>query len=318
MRIGTGMHQYEWHEHWARVVDNPSGRENGRTHGVAVTAAGDVVVFAQANPGVLIFDADTGTLKQSWGDRFGGAHGLTLVHEDGQDYLWLADEKSTEVCKTTLDGRTLQTIPRPAHNAYATGKYIPTWVAVNPANGDIWVADGYGSSLVHRHSREGAYVATLDGSEGAGRFNCPHGIAFHPQTHELWVADRGNHRLTVYDGDGRHLRHRDDVCHSPCMFSFEPGSGLVLIPELFTGVKLLDAGSMDCVAELGAGVEVGVAYSGKFRSPRGWPNLAGTTHVQPGHFNSPHGACLTPGGDIFVAEWIVGGRLTRLVQVASG
>jgi hypothetical protein len=314
MRIGTGEFQYEWNEHWVRVPDNDSGRTNGRTHGVAVTHTGDVVVFAQCNPGVLIFSAD-GKLKASWGDRFAGAHGLTLVHENGEDFLWLVDERSAEVVKTTLGGKTVQNITKPPHDAYEKGRYVPTWAAVNPRNGDVWITDGYGSSLVHRHTRDGKYVATLDGTEWPGRFNCPHGIAFHPTAAgagELWIADRGNRRIAIYDGEGRYLRHRDAACHSPCMFSFSADAKQVLVPELFTGVKLLNAATLEVLADLGAGVEVGVAD--KLRSPKGWPNLAGTPHVQPGYFNSPHGACLAPNGDIYVGEWIVGGRVTRLAK----
>lgn len=312
MRIGTGSFQYTWHDHWANLPDHPSARENGRTHGVAVTRTGDVVVFAQCNPAVLFFDP-TGRPKAAWGDRFAGAHGLTLVREDNTEYLWLVDEKSCEVCKTTLDGKTVQSIDKPPHPAYDTGKYIPTWAAVHPDTGDIWVADGYGSSLVHRHDRTGKYLSSLDGSEGAGRFNCPHGIMFSPAG-ELWIADRANRRITIYDAQGKHLRHRDLVTHSPCGFSFSPDGTRVLVPELFTGIKLLDTATLDCLAELGAGAEVGGDYARFWppRCPQGWPNLAGTPHVQPGHFNSPHGACLAPNGDLYCVEWIVGGRITKL------
>lgn len=47
-------------------------------------------------------------------------------------------------------------------------------------------------------------------------------------------------------------------------------------------------------------------------APEGWPNLAGTDDVCPGTFNSPHGACFALNGDIYVVEWIIGGRITKL------
>ncbi len=40
--------------------------------------------------------------------------------------------------------------------------------------------------------------------------------------------------------------------------------------------------------------------------------LAGTNHIRPGIFNSPHGACFAPNGDIYTVEWIIGGRITKL------
>lgn len=299
MQIGTGEHQYIWHDHWAKLPDTDSVKENGRTHGLAVTRDGHIVVYLQADPGFLVYDRD-GNVKASWGDRFGGAHGLTMVAENDRDVFWLTDQNSAEVVKVTLDGQTLQNISAPP----VEGKYVPTWVAVNPNNGDVWVADGYGSSLVHRYSKDGEYQSTLNGEEGAGRFKCPHGIAFSPEG-ELWIADRGNQRITVYDGDGNHLRSNTGNTHSPCMFEFH--DGLVYLPELYGGVKIVDR-DFNVVANLGDNYAVcGV---------EGWPNLAGTEHVQPGKFNSPHGLTVDPKtGDIYVGEWIIGGRVTKLEKV---
>jgi len=69
---------YEWIDNWVRIPDTETGRANGRTHGVVVNQAGQVIVFHQANPAVLIFD-DDGQLQSTWGERFGGTHGMTLV-----------------------------------------------------------------------------------------------------------------------------------------------------------------------------------------------------------------------------------------------
>ena len=296
MQIGSGEHTYVWHDHWAALPETESVQHNGRTHGSAVTRDGHVVVFLQADPGFLVYDK-AGQLKASWGNTFSGAHGLTMVAEADGHMFWVTDQVSHEVLKTTLDGAILQSIPAPPID----GNYIPTWVAVNPANGDVWVADGYGSSLVHRYDREGEYQSTLDGEEGAGRFKCPHGIAFSPEG-ELWIADRGNHRITVYDGEGNYLRSNDDVTHSPCMFAFH--DGLVYLPELFACVKIIDQ-DFNLVANLGDNKPV--------CDVAGWPNLAGTDHVMPGKFNSPHGLAVDPtSGDIYVCEWIVGGRVTKL------
>lgn len=311
MRIGSGGFTYEWIDDWARITDTPTGRANGRTHGVAVSSSGDVLVFHQADPAVLVFDRQ-GQLKRSFGSGFTGAHGMTLVREGGREFLWVTDQDSRTVAKLTLDGQVVQTIDAPP----TEGKYVPTWAAVNPSNGDVWVADGYGSSHVHRYDRAGNYLATLDGTEGAGKFNCPHGIAFSPDG-ELWIADRANRRIAIYDGNGKYVRHRDVACHSPCGFDFL--GDLVVVAELFGSVKVLDAKTLDVKADLGVG-EVGPAPGSDSpwwppRAPEGWPNLRGTPHVKPGAFNSPHGACFAPNGDIYAVEWITGGRITKLRKV---
>ncbi len=313
MRVGRGEYTYEWNDNWATLPDNPTSQENGRTHGVAVTHAGNVVVFCQANPAVLMFDPN-GNLINAWGDNLQGAHGLTLVREGNGEFLWLTDQTTGEVVKTTLEGQRVLNIDQPDHPVYAgddPAKYVPTWVAVNPMNGDIWVTDGYGSGHIHRYTQTGEYLASINGSEGdVGAFRCPHGIAFDPRksSAELYIADRGNQRVQVYDGEGNFLRvFGSKTLHSPCMFDFL-GDHL-LVPQLFARVDVLD-GHDQLIAMLGD--------NGPTVDVKGWPNhnMEGyPERVQPGKFNSPHGACFASNGDIYVVEWIVGGRITKLVKV---
>ena len=306
MQIGSGDHRYVWHEDWAKIPDTPSGRISGRTHGVATLADGRVVVFAQSVPAVLFFDA-AGQLVDAWGDRFVGAHGLTVQRDaDGAEALWLVDQYSAEVSRYDLAGRRQLTLEPPPLEARPQGKYVPTWADVNKVSGDVFVADGYGGSVIHRFSSDGRYQQTLAGTEGAGRFDCPHALRF-GHDGRMYIADRGNRRIAVYDGVGKYLFHRDDVTHSPCGFDFR--DGLILVPELYTGVKLLDE-QLDLVAELGASDRVTPADR-----PDGWPQVDRSTMIEPGRFNSPHGACFGPDGEIYVVEWIVGGRITKLEKV---
>ena len=313
MDINSRAGNFEWIENWASIPDTPGGRKNGRTHAVAVAWDGSVIVFHQAVPAVLTYDSE-GALLSAWGD-FPGAHGMTLVRENGQEYLWLTDEFTSAVVKTTLDGREVMRLDRPEHPAYENGKqYIPTWAAQNPETGEIWVADGYGAWLVHCFSPTGELQFTLDGTEGAGSFSWPHGVHFTTGANgqELFIADRGNGRITVYDGRGNYLRS-SGIAHSPCCFDFSGDA--VLIPELFSGVKILDKNALELIAELGKSdrVHAPAAVGGwPPPAPEGWPDLAGTEHVRPGYFNSPHGACFAQNGDIYVVEWIVGGRITKL------
>jgi hypothetical protein len=309
MRIGTGEHTYEWIENWARTPDNESSRTNGRTHGVVVSDGGSVLVFHQANPAVLVFDAG-GTLQSAWGDRFEGAHGMTLVNEDGTEYLWLTDQDTAEVAKCTLDGQTAMRLQRPDLPVYQEGRYSPTWVAVNEerfgGNGDIWVADGYGQNYVHRYDKSGAYLASINGEEGqAGAFKCPHGIWVDTRKAEpeLYIADRSNRRVQVYDPDGKFKRaFGADFLTSPC--GFVTHGEHLLIPELFARLAILDADDQ-LVCYLGANEEVvGIA---------GWPNHPPEL-IEPGKFNSPHGMAADPAGNLFVVEWIVGGRITKLAK----
>ncbi len=304
---------YEWIDNWITVPDHActcSGEPDGRTHGVAVSHTGDVFIFHQAKPALLHYSPD-GELKNSWGEDFPGAHGLTLVEEDGQELLWLVDSVTGRVLKTTLTGEVLLEIHQPDHPVYQQGaKYSPTWVAVNETrfggNGDVWLADGYGSSLIHRYDASGKHLHSISGDEGAGgKFNCPHGISFRfdPAGNELVIADRGNRQIQVYDAQGRFIRaFGQDVLHSPCVVAFDDGRWVV--PELLARVTILNAdGSL-------------VGYLGETPDCRkipGWPNVSADALSQ-GRFNSPHSLAVSPQGDLYVVEWIIGGRVTKLAR----
>lgn len=310
MTIGSGEFTYEWVDQWARIPDTETGRANGRTHGIVVLECGDVMVFNQAQPAVLRYTSD-GRLINAWGDRFAGAHGMTLTRDGDRECLWLTDQNSAEVVKTTLDGTVIMTLQRPPVPVYESGKrYVPTWVAVNEerlgGNGDIWVADGYGASYVHRFNRQGAYIGSINGTEGAaGAFACPHAITFIPRPGgpELYIADRGNRRVQVYDAEGRFKRSfGESYLTSPCGFVHR--EGVIYCPELFGRLAVID-GNDQLITYLGEqpGIE---------KQP-GWPNLP-AAQLPPGRFNSPHGMAVAANGDLYVAEWIIGGRLTKLAR----
>lgn len=311
MIVGHGEFTFEWIENWARIPDTESGHTNGRTHGVVALPNGDVMVFNQAQPGVLRFDAD-GKLKNAWGDRFGGAHGMSICFDGDVPVLWLTDQNSAEVVNTTLDGRALLNLRCPEIFVYqGSGRFVPTWVAVNEerfgGNGDIWVTDGYGASFIHRYSKAGAYLASINGTEGkAGAFKCPHGIAFIPKTDgpELYIADRANQRVQVYDADGRFKRSfGQDFLSSPCGFAHR--NGVLYVPELYARLAILDE-SDRLIGYIGENVCA--------RESPGWPNLPGA-QILPGKFNSPHGIAVDSAGNVYVVEWIIGGRITKLARL---
>lgn len=300
--LETPTRQYRWHENWISVPPGRAAVPNGRTHGVAVDRKGHLYIFHQEVPGMLVYDQN-GKFIRSWGD-YPGAHGLTLVEEGDDEFFWLTDQYKASVERTTTNGRVCQSIGPPDYARQE--KYIPTWVAVNEVrhggNGDIWVADGYGSSRVNRYSAAGNFMDSLDGAEGAGRFNCPHGIWFNRRKApmELYVADRGNQRVQVFDVEGRYLRSfGEDFLTSPDCFVLDGTE--VIIPELTGKVTVVDADDR-LLCHLGNNENAG-------KDKPGWPN---TNPITPGKFNSPHGAAVDASGSIFVVEWRIGGRVIKL------
>jgi DNA-binding beta-propeller fold protein YncE len=309
MIIGLGNNKYEWIEDWVKIPDTPGGHLNGRTHGIVITHDNNIIIFNQANPAILIFNSN-GELLNTWGNRFSGAHGLTLTKSNGNEYLWLTDEFSGEVIKTTLEGVAVLNIEKPALDIYRANKYSPTWIAefeeVNHGNGDIWIADGYGSNLVHRYDINGNFIMTLTGDEGAGKFNCPHSlfIDYRKNEPELYIADRGNKRFQVYDLDGKFIRvFGDDFLGCPCGGVVK--NDLLYVPELCARIAILDEND-NLICYLGQNEET-------CNIPT-WPNHPKEL-IQSGKFNSPHHLAVDDENNIYIVEWIIGGRIIKLKKI---
>jgi sugar lactone lactonase YvrE len=330
---------YEWHEGWAKLPDDPSLSRGWAHHGMGVLSDGVVVAFHPAESTLLFFEGD-GRLARSVAVEASEAHGLTVVVEDGEDRLWIADPgvkvhrqqhddgdgdgdpakqftvsgAGARVIKLDLDGNVLQRIERAPRPEYESGGYAPTWVAVDEVrhggSGDIWVADGYGQSLVHRYRADGTYVSTLTGEDGAGRFSCPHAVFLDRRGEEpaLLVADRGNARVQEYGLDGAYRRVLGEgVLNSPSALATK--GDLLVVAELNARVAILDRDG---------GLVSYEGENGEVTSRPGWPNaldekgnvIPPTTEA--GRFNSPHGLTVDADGKIYVAEWLLGGRHVRL------
>ena len=314
MLIGSGHHTYEWIEKWAKTPDSESARTGWAHHGIVVSETGRVITFHQGDPTVLVFN-ETGDLATWWDAPVQNAHGMTIVNEGGEEFLWLSDNLSGQVVKTTLDGRLVMSIERPDLEVYREGKYSPTGVAVYEerygGNGDVWVTDGYGSSYVHHYDRDGKYMSSINGEEGeGGRFSTPHGILIDTRKlePELYVADRSNGQIQVYGLDGGFRRAFGtgpgaDWLHSPSGFALWDDK-LVVAELRGSRVTILDEDD-NPVCYLGEN-------TGAFKMREGWPNVPHETLI-PGKFNSPHGLAVDADGNIFVAEWLVGGRINKLV-----
>lgn len=306
MELEAGTRRYRWIDEWVRMPEPAAA--SGRTHGVTVVADGRVVIFHQGDPAVRIYAPD-GVLEDAWGSDWFGAHGLTRVVEDGQEYLWLTDVDSGRVEKTTLDGETVQRLQTPDHPVYGDGTYSPSWVAVDEprdgGTGDVWVTDGYGEFYVHRYDADGTYLESLDGTENGGpRFEYPHGLAFDGSGdgRRILLADAENRRIRAYDPETltetrsfgtEYLRSPRGVVRDGDAF---------LIPDLFAN-KLTVVEDDELVGHLGHNPDVSDRDD--------YPDVPRGA-LETGSFNSPHDAAVAPDGSVFVVEWIEGGRVIKL------
>ena len=334
---------YAWVDSWARLPDEPSRRLGWAHHGVAVSREGDVVTFHPGDSRVLVFAAD-GRLLRSWDAPVLDAHGITLTAEGSVEHLWIADPgakrdpgigyqyapgpRRGQVLKFHMDGVPALTLARPPGDLYRRGTYSPTSVAVFEerlgGTGGVWVADGYGESHVHRYAKDGAYLGSITGTEGsAGRFNCPHAVFIDTRRDdpELYIADRTNRRIQVYDLDGRFKRtFGQEFLTSPSAFVVS-GDALI-VAELYGRLTVLDRDDR-LVGHLGSHPVIAPAADTVPTRLPGWPNRLGPgggpvrpPDLAPGVFNSPHGVAVDQRGDLYVVEWMIGGRYTKLVRTS--
>jgi DNA-binding beta-propeller fold protein YncE len=224
-------------------MKGPNGHRWGEVIRVHVAANGNVWVFhrcfydkpsgdatclnrGDANPPILEF-SPAGKLLKSFGvGLFAHPHGFT-VDKDGN--LWTTDTNDDqmilgmpaknaqgitmghEVLKISPTGQVLMTIGQ--EGAAGKGPYTfdrPTGVAIAP-NGDIFVADGHApnksnSARVVKYSPNGTFIKEWGhlGSE-PGNFREPHDIFVGGSKGYLYVADRQNNRVQVFDQDGNFI-----------------------------------------------------------------------------------------------------------------
>ena len=116
------------------------------------------------------------------------------------------------------------------------------------------------------------------------------------------VTDRAHNTLQVFDLDGT---YRETIPGFGLPANIDTWESLMLVPELKACVTLLD-GENKPVAKLGRAVERLDEVKNLRTRPAEWVD---------GQFVHPHDACFTPTGDIFVAEWVATGRITKLERV---
>lgn len=316
--IGEGDHKYECIHDWGEL---PSNIKYGNCHGVVEDSHGNIYVHhtvhktSESADSMVVYDAK-GKFVRSWGAEFkGGAHGLHIQKEDSTEFLYLCDTAKGLVVKATLKGEILWRIGYPKESpAYAPDadgkpkKYSPTNLCVGP-NGDIYVGDGYGSSFINQYNKKGEFIRSFGGGgkPDIGSLKQPHGIWMDMRSGQprLLVADRGNARLHYFGLDGAPQDVVTEGMKQPCHFSvFKNGD--LLLPDLGARVLVLNKDNK-VVADLGDDSEAATWREVRTKSRDAF---------KPGKFVCPHGACFDHKGNIFVAEWVEVGRVTKLRKVA--
>jgi len=323
--IGPEGHQYEVHHNCMQIPQYIRWQD---THGVAVDAAGLIYVkhrtmTADLQDAVVVFDGE-GKFVRSFGKEFhGGGHGIDIRREDGEEFLYLCDNKGY-IAKSTLTGEIVWKHAAPKIAPYENarpfeletpGKYgkghlfSPTNIAFAP-DGGFWVGDGYGSHYVIKYDKDANVVGHFGGAgDGPGQLRTPHGLWWDDRKGRepaLVVADRANARLQYFSADGQHLSFFNDVLFPA---DIDLRGDVMLVPDLHARITLLDA-TNNVIAHLGHDPDwLQQVLADNFamrQQPDRW---------QPGKFVHPHDACFDHDGNIYVAEWVAIGRVSLLKHV---
>jgi DNA-binding beta-propeller fold protein YncE len=290
VQLGTGDHCFLADEgEWG---DLPEGFELVDVGGVAVDREDRVYVFNRGAHPMVVLD-QAGKLVDSWGEGlFTRPHGL---HMGPDNTLYCTDDGDHTVRRCTLEGKVLLEIGVPGKPAgFMSG--LPfrrcTHTALSP-DGEIYVSDGYNNARVHKYSPDGELLLSWgEPGVGEGQFNLPHNICC-DRDGWVYVADRENHRVQVFDGAGRFETQWHNL-HRPSALGMGPGPE----PFFYVGECGPALEFSRGAPNLGPRVSI-VTRQGELVTRLGSEPTRG---IEAGQFISPHGICVDSRGDIYVGE----------------
>jgi len=208
----------------------------GEVPGVALNSKGHIFIYTRSGVTRLLEFDGAGNFLREIGKglyAFSGRSFAHVVRVDAHDNIWCVDEGSNMVIEFNPQGRVILLLGRkpepterpapaaaptrsgPASGGQGGGASVgpyglltfnrPTDVAWDAA-GNIFISDGYGNSRVVKFTRDGTLVKEWGTyGTGPGQFRTPHSIAVDAKGN-VYVADRGNRRIQVFDNDGNYLR----------------------------------------------------------------------------------------------------------------
>jgi hypothetical protein len=202
----------------------------GEVAGVAVNSKKHIIVFSRGNTTgaaygasaaqLLEFDADGKFLREIGHNLYAWSYAHS-VKVDREDNIWVADKGSDVVVKFTPEGRVAMVFGRKQEASdEGTGPLKHVQPPLPPqdglfrqvtdvawdAAGNSYISDGYINSRIAKADKDGNWLKSWgEPGDKPGQFHTPHSIAVDAQGN-VYVADRGNRRIQIFDGDGKFLR----------------------------------------------------------------------------------------------------------------
>ena len=286
--LGSGNLLFEPVDGWEKL---PDGWSFVDVAGVAADSKDNVYVFNRGGHPVIVLDQQ-GNFLRSWGEGFfsARAHG---IHIGPDDEVYCVDDSQHAVHKFDSQGKLLMTLgsvgkPAPKYGGEPFNR--PTHMAVSRKTGDIYVSDGYGNCRIHKYSPDGGHLLSW-GEPGidAGQFVRPHNVVIDNDDY-IYIADRENHRIQVFDSNGKFQTMWNNVYRPDGICLDSEGNFYVAELNAFTGIE------PECP---GLGHRVSIY------------NLQGQLQTRLGaldegeradQFIAPHAAAVDSRGDLYVGD----------------
>jgi DNA-binding beta-propeller fold protein YncE len=222
------------YEHVGGWPQPPAGWSFTMTSNISGDSRGRVYVANRGDHPIMVFDA-AGKFLTSLGEPEiypSMAYDLTVspykpisvkrwvhgIHVDPKDNVWITDLGRHVIMKFSPQGKlllTLGTFDKPGESP--TNFFAPSSVAV-ARSGAVYVADGYGNSRIVQFTSAGKYVrAWGKKGSGHGEFDTPHCVSVDDRG-KVYVAERMNNRVQVFDPDGRFLAIWPDLDRADAVF----------------------------------------------------------------------------------------------------
>lgn len=317
--IGHGQYRYKVNTGWAKIGVNSHPLTN--CHEMVQDSKGRLIMLGDNTMNnILIFDK-SGKLLDYWSNAFSGGHGLTISKEGGEDFLLLTDcgwaqdrmgntyRQAGQVVKTTLDGKLIFAIGHPRTiGVYKDDEYFqPTETAIAP-NGDIYVADGYGSDYILQYDSKGQYIRHFGGHHNTNKEHNlvnAHGVSVDLRDKNnptLVCTSREENCFKVFTMDGKFIRRIDMPGMYVCRAVFDG-------PNLYAGVCWSKDAAGNRLDYNSGFVTILDGENKVISNPGGaapaYKNgiLQPTLQTNPSIFQHGHDVCVDDDKNLYVCQW---------------
>lgn len=310
--IGHGDFTYKIDFDWGAL--DPTQHPVNDCHEMVQDRKGRIFMITNETKNNILIYNRSGKLLDSWGTEYPGGHGLSIHDENGTEFLYICDNNRHEVIKTTLDGRVVHVFEFPAElEQYDKPEaYIPTESCVAP-NGDVYVADGYGSQYIIHYDAKGS-IKNVFGGRGTEDhlFLNAHGICIDQRDGQttLLITEREQNSLKRFSLDGTFIEKFElpgaYICR-PVVHGNE-----VYLATIWSGDKAPNTGFISVLDSQNRLVSAPGGIAPQYDSNN---QLVRMRQEQP-LFKHPHDVCVDSDENLYVCQWNAGKtypiKLTRV------